>query len=276
MEYLFRRNMQELDAIVKELWEELKDSLFQPQGFEVGFGTGLEDSLPGIVIENGAMPAFLRGFVDRMDTWEHHGNTYYRIVDYKTGPKEFDYCDVFNGIGLQMLLYMFALRNSGEEHLGERPIPVGVQYFPARVRYLSSEGRPDDEEAEKKRSKEWRREGLLLDDEEILRAMEPENTGKRLNFTVKKDGSRSGDLASREQMQLLERYVQRTLGKLVEDIVSGDVSPNPYTRGDHGACTWCPYGSICHKEEVAGRRNYKTMSAQRFWEEVGKEMEHGR
>ena len=276
MEYLFRRNMQELDAIVRELWEELKDSLFQPQGFEVGFGTGLEDSLPGIVIENGAMPAFLRGFVDRMDTWEHHGNTYYRIVDYKTGPKEFDYCDVFNGIGLQMLLYMFALRNSGEEHLGERPIPVGVQYFPARVRYLSSEGRPDDEEAEKKRSKEWRREGLLLDDEEILRAMEPENTGKRLNFTVKKDGSRSGDLASREQMQLLERYVQRTLGKLVEDIVSGDVSPNPYTRGDHGACTWCPYGSICHKEEVAGRRNYKTMSAQRFWEEVGKEMEHGR
>ena len=46
-----------LQAIVRELWEELKDSLFQPQGFEVGFGTGMEDSLPGIVIENGAMPA---------------------------------------------------------------------------------------------------------------------------------------------------------------------------------------------------------------------------
>ena len=275
MEYLFRRNIQELDAIVRELWEELKDSLFQPQGFEVGFGTGTEDSLPGIVVENSAMPAFLRGFVDRMDTWEHNGNTYYRIVDYKTGPKEFDYCDVFNGIGLQMLLYMFALRNSGEEHLGERPIPVGVQYFPARVRYLAAEGRPDDAEAEKKRSKEWRREGLLLDDEEILRAMEPEETGKRLNFTVKKDGSRSGDLATREQMKLLERYIQRTLGKLVEEIASGDVTPNPYTRGDHGACTWCPYGSICHKEEVEGRRNYKTMSAQRFWDELGKEMGHG-
>ena len=275
MEYLFRRNVQELDAIVKELWEELKDSLFQPQGFEVGFGTGGE-SLPGIVIENRAMPALLRGFVDRMDTWEHNGNTYYRIVDYKTGPKEFDYCDVFNGIGLQMLLYMFALRNSGEEHLGDHPIPVGVQYFPARVRFLSTEGRPDDEEAEKKRSKEWRREGLLLDDEEILRAMEPENSGKRLNFTVKKDGSRSGDLASREQMKLLEQYVQHTLGKLVEEIASGDVTPNPYTRGDHGACTWCPYGSICHKDEVEGRRNYKTMSAQRFWEELGKEMDHGR
>ena len=29
----------------------------------------------------------------------------------------------------------------------------------------------------------------------------------------------------------------------------------------------CPYGEICHKYEVDGRRNYKTMSAQWFWEE---------
>jgi ATP-dependent helicase/nuclease subunit B len=196
-------------------------------------------------------------------------------VDYKTGPKEFDYCDVFNGIGLQMLLYMFALRDSGEEHLGQRPIPVGVQYFPARVRYLSTDGRPEDEDAEKKRRKEWRREGLLLRDEEILKAMEPGEEIKRLNYKVKKDGTLDGDLASREEMKLLEGYVFRTLGKLVEEIASGDVSPNPYTRGDHGACTWCPYGSICHKAEVEGRRNYKTMSAQRFWDEVGKEMGHG-
>ena len=274
--YLFQRNMQELDAIVRELWEELKESLFVPQAFEVGFGTGEADSLAGIPIPNGAMEAMLRGFVDRLDTWERSGNTYYRIVDYKTGPKEFDYCDVYNGIGLQMLLYMFALRNSGQTHLGQRPIPVGVQYFPARVRYLNTDGRPEDAEAEKKRSKEWRREGLLLQDAEILKAMEPGEEIKRLNYKVKKDGTLDGDLATREQMKLLETYVFRTLGKLVEDIASGDVTPNPYPRGDHGACTWCPYGSICHKTEVEGRRNYKTMSAQRFWEELGKEMGHGR
>lgn len=272
MAYLFQRNMQELDAIVRELWEELSQSQFQPQGFEVSFGMG---DLPGITIPNGAIPAALRGLVDRMDTWKQGGNTYYRIVDYKTGPKEFDYCDVFNGIGLQMLLYMFALRNSGEEHLGDRPIPVGVQYFPARVRYLSTDGRPDDQDAEKKRRKEWRREGLLLDDEQILQAMEPGDEIKRLNYTIKKDGTRSGDLASREQLKLLEGYVFRTVGKLVEEIASGEVTPNPYTRGDHGACTWCPYGHICHKAEVEDRRNYKTMSDKWFWEQVGKEMGHG-
>ena len=273
MAYLFQRNTQELDVIVRELWEELKDSQFAPQGFEVSFGM---EELPGIQVPNNAIPAALRGLVDRLDTWEQAGNTYYRIVDYKTGPKEFDYCDVFNGIRLQMLLYMFALRESGEEHLGSRPIPVGVQYFPARARYLPSDGRPEPEEAEKTRAKEWRREGLLLADQQILQAMEPGENPRRLSYCVKKDGTLDGDLATREQMKMLETYVFRCLGKLVEEIASGDVSANPYTRGDHGACTYCPYSTVCHSAEVEGRRNYKTMSSQRFWDEVERAVHHGK
>ena len=64
----------------------------------------------------------------------------------------------------------------------------------------------------------------------------------------------------------------RYLSKMVEDIASGNVAPNPYQRGSsHNACTFCPYGSVCHKDTVEGRRNYKAMSAQRFWEEIEKE-----
>ena len=57
----------------------------------------------------------------------------------------------------------------------------------------------------------------------------------------------------------------------------GDVKANPYSRGtSHNACAFCPYGSICHPDTVEGRRNYKAMSSQRFWEEIGKEMQkHG-
>ncbi len=81
--YLFKRNGQELDMVVRELWQELKDALFAPQAFEVNFGG--EGGLPPIVIPNGSMNAQLRGFVDRMDTWINGSTTYYRVVDYKTG-----------------------------------------------------------------------------------------------------------------------------------------------------------------------------------------------
>lgn len=269
--YLFRRNVQELDMVVRELWEELRESLFEPREFEVNFGG--QGGQPAIAIPNGSMNAILRGFVDRVDTWNRQGTDYYRVVDYKTGRKDFDYCDVFNGVGLQMLLYMFALRSSGEDLLGANPVPVGVQYFPARAPYLPSDGRLDAEEAEKLRCSQWKRKGLLLNDEEILQAMEPGETPKRMSYAIKKDGTLSGDLADREQMKQLEDYVFRLLARMVDDIASGVVDPNPYTRGtSHSACDFCPYGTVCHEKSVEGRRNYKAMKPQRFWEEIGKEM----
>lgn len=275
MTYLFRRNVRELDMVVRELWLELKESLFEPVDFEVNFGSG--DGLPPIAIPNGGMNAILRGFIDRVDTWDSGGSSYYRVVDYKTGKKDFDYCDVFNGVGLQMLLYLFALRDSGGEMLGKNPIPAGVQYFPARAPYLPADGKLSEEEAEKERKAQWKRRGLLLSDEKVLQAMEPGDTPQRMCYSVKKDGTLSGDLADREQLKLLEGYLFRILAKMVEDIASGNVEPNPYTRGSsHNACAFCPYGPICHEQTVEGRRNYKTMTAQRFWEEIEKEMKrHG-
>ena len=276
MTYLFRRNIQELDMVVRELWLELKDALFAPIDFEVSFGSG--DGLPAIAIPNSSMNAILRGFVDRVDTWNNGATTYYRVVDYKTGKKDFDYCDVFNGVGLQMLLYMFALRESGAELLGDRPVAAGVQYFPARAPYLPAEGRLEADMAEKERKSQWKRRGLLLQDEAVLQAMEPGESPQRMCYSVKKDGSLSGDLADRAQLKQLQTHVFRVLARMVEDIASGNVQPNPYTRGSsHDACSYCPYGSICHKESIKERRNYKTMTAQRFWEEIEKEeMRHGR
>lgn len=275
MVYLFQRNIRELDMVVEELWQELSRSQFNPEGFEVGFGRG--EGLPPITIPNKSTNAILTGFVDRVDVWNNGQCSYYRVVDYKTGKKNFDYCDVFNGVGLQMLLYLFALRNSGAEILGERPVPAGVQYFPARVPYLSADGRLNAEEAEAEREKLWIRSGLLLHDEMVLQAMEPGEKPSRLNYSVKKDGTLSGDLASREQLKQLQEYIFRVLGGFVEDIASGNVEPNPYTRGkNHDACTFCPYSVVCHAESVEGRRNYQRMTAEKFWEAVEKEVEnHG-
>ena len=269
--YLFRRNVRELDMVVQELWEELRDSLFEPEGFEVNFGSG--DGLPPIPIPNSQMKALLRGFVDRVDVWRNGYTNYYRVVDYKTGRKSFDYCDVFNGVGLQMLLYLFALRENGGELLGSPAVAAGVQYFPARVPYLSVDSRMEEKSIRQARQKEWKRSGLLLCDEAVLQAMEPGQQPQRMRYTVNKDGSLVGDLADREQMKLLEGYVFHCLARMVEDIASGNVEPNPYTRGtSHNACAYCPYGSICHENNVEGRRNYKAMDAGKFWEEVGKEM----
>jgi ATP-dependent helicase/nuclease subunit B len=264
LSYLFHRNRRELEMVVGELWKELKVSRFVPRDFELRFGEG--GRMNAIYIDGANMPAQLRGFVDRVDIWNEDGRNYFRVVDYKTGKKDFDYCDVYNGVGLQMLLYLFALEQSAYG------TGAGVQYFPARAALLSADGRLSEEEAESFRQKEWKRKGLLLEDEQVLDAMDPEDW-KRLSVTRKKDGTISGDLADRDQLKALRAYIFSYLAAMVDDIASGNVTANPYTRGtSHDACSFCPYSAVCHKETLATRRNYKAMSAQEFWDGIDREV----
>ncbi len=268
--YLFKRNAQELSMVVSELWEELKDSRFLPLDFELHFDDGCKMSAIDFAGKN--MHAQLRGYVDRVDIWREDGRNYFRVVDYKTGKKSFDYCDVFNGVGLQMLLYLFALERAGEEILGENAVGCGVLYFPARMPITTVDGRATEDKAKSSHQKELQRKGLLLDDMQMLDAMDPTPKKERLCCTVSKDGTVSGDLVTREQFKLLKGYVFRLVSRLVDEIASGNVQANPYTRGsESGACKYCPYEMICKAKDGPQRRNYKTMDAQRFWEEVEKE-----
>ncbi len=269
--YLFHRNRRELELVVKELWEELRQSKFRPRDFEVGFGG--EGKMPAIEVPATQMQAALLGFVDRVDLWQENGRHYFRVVDYKTGKKDFDYCDVLSGVGLQMLLYLFALEQGGEEIVGEKPIGAGVQYFPARAPLLRADGALTDEEAAAQRLKENKRRGLLLEDGQVLEAMDSADGMPRLCCSRKKDGSLTGDLASREQFGSLKKYVFAWLSNMVDDIAQGNVTPNPYTRGtSHNACAYCPYGAVCYEASVEGRRNFKTVEAKAFWEQVEKEV----
>ena len=262
---LLTRNQRELALIVEELWRELHEGLFQPVGEEVCFGP--DGALPWISIPNTKMEAVLQGKIDRVDAWQGPGSPYFRVVDYKTGQKSFDLCDVTQGVGLQMLLYLFALERSGDAFFGGRCYPAGVEYFPARAPYLSVKGDMDAQDVERKRRKAWQRSGMLLDDSQILAAMEPEDGEKKVLTDIFR--------ADRDQLRKLETYVFGLLTGLVEDIASGDVTPNPYTRGTaFDPCTFCPYGAVCHPAENAQRRNFERITQERFWETVEKEGKH--
>lgn len=256
--------------VVRELWQELSMSQFVPAAFELPFGEGRD--MDAVTIHGQHMSAQLRGVLDRVDLYDNGHCKYFRVVDYKTGRKDFDYCDIFNGLGLQLLLYLFTLEDNGQKIIGDNGIAAGVQYFPARAPYLPADGLLSEEDAGKERRPIWKRRGLILDDTDVINAMEPEGGLDRLSIRRKKDGSISGDIADRAQLNLLKKYVFSFLGSMVDDVAGGNIEPNPYTRGSkHNACRFCPYGLICGAE-VAGRRDYKEIKADRFWNDVQKEV----
>ncbi len=269
--YLFDRNSAQISFILKEICDELSVSQFEPVEVELGFG--YDGPMPAVKIHGKTMDAELGGRVDRVDAWKDDNTTYFRIVDYKTGGKNFDYCEVFNGIGLQMLLYLFALEEEGGQVLGDPRVPAGVQYFAANAPIITTKADVSEEDAKKARVKGWERKGLLINDLNVLMAMDPEGSFKRLPCKQNKSDELVGDLADRAQFKQLKKYIYQFLSGLLDDLSEGNVEANPYMRGtSSGACVFCPYTSICTRKEILGLRNYEAVKADRFWNDVEKEV----
>ena len=220
----------------------------------------------------------LGGIADRVDGWLHGGRLYLRVVDYKTGRKSFSLSDVMYGLGMQMLLYLFALDRAGERLYGVETAPAGVLYIPAREVLLSEEHDLTDEELEKKRLEKLRRSGLVLDEPEVLAAMEePGEAGIRfLPVKVNKAGAITGEaLVSAERLGKLARHTGRILEEIGRELAAGNIAADPFWRGpDHNACQWCEYAAACHFEEGRGgdrRRFLPAVRGEEFWQAVAKE-----
>ena len=275
--YLFRRTFDEVRQVVSELYQELSISRFEPQWFELEFSK--RGIMPAVHFAGEQCSGTVEGFVDRADVWRDGERCYVRVVDYKTGKKDFDYTNILHGIGMQMLLYLFALRRSGESLMHAPLIPSGVLYFPARIERVSVRDKFSEKEVETLRRKSLKRQGLLLDHESVLEAMEPyEQKPVYLPYTLDREGKRVGDLATPEQFQLLENHVFRMVAALGDALYSGVVTPNPYFRDMmQNACAFCPYGAICgSKAERRWLRKINKGDTQEFWRALEQmEVPHG-
>lgn len=281
--YLFSRLRETAMTIVLSIAEEMRQSDFVPVCFELGFG-GRDGALPAITVREGEAALSVSGKVDRIDGWLHEGKLYLRVVDYKTGKKSFDLGDIRYGLGIQMLLYLFALERQGEAYFGHPIVPCGVLYHPARDVILRQDRGISDEKLKAALQSELRRTGLVLEEPEVLRAMEHSalEAPAYLPISVKKDGSLTGGIATAAQLGKLGRYVDRLLHQIAGEISRGNIDADPYVRGPQdSACTYCAFASACYFDagRDGHRQLYKT-DAETFWtmlegEDAGEEAHHG-
>ncbi len=270
--YLFDRLIRGVERVVDNVAQELAASRFVPMAFELGFGG--KGAMPPVEVTRDGVTVSVTGVVDRVDGWVHEDKLYLRVVDYKTGGKNFDLTEVANGMGLQMLLYLFTLCREGQAVFGQRElVPAGVLYLPAKDVPLTGGRGMDEKERRKQMDKALKRRGLLLDEPEVLTAMEqPGEEGIRfLPLRVSKDGtvSGSGVLASAQRFERLEKHVDRVLRDICAELAAGNICADPYWRGaDRNACRYCDFAAACHFEENRGGDCYRrlaSVSAEDFW-----------
>ena len=227
--------------------------------FEQPFARGAQ--LPPIRVMAGEHEVLIKGKIDRMDVLEmpeHEDGleTAVRIVDYKTGGDSVDVEHFRSGYKLQLMLYLKAATQKQEVK------PAGVFLFKIREIDADADARtvvPGEAAAEERMEDAYKLEGIVLDDMDMIDAMDTEIGGasKVLPIKyVKKNGTYSGSsggyLFSREEFEELSAQVDRQVDRICREICDGkiDIRPKKEKKKDlegkhRTSCKYCSYKSIC-------------------------------
>ena len=247
--YQFDRLRLMLGIIVRHLADEFSQSEFTAAATEVSVGEGGEVASPRLSAGDGT-PISLRGSIDRVDLYHGPEGDYLRVIDYKSGTKEFRFEEVPYGLNMQMLIYLYAACGD-ENHRFGSPQPAGVLYLPSRLEALEVTMDTTSESLAAEVNESLRMKGMLLEDEDILRAMEQQLAGVYIPAKIKQNGEfyRGSRVYSREVFAKLRETVYGNIEQMGTDLLAGKVAPCPARGGSSEPCNYCPYAGLCNNTE---------------------------
>lgn len=251
IDYLILRAAKSLYLVIKNLLDELADSDFVPFLFEAE----IPKDLPAypLPLPDGSR-LILRGKIDRIDLYRgEDGTEYARVIDYKSSSRELSLQDVYNGLNLQMLIYLFSLWKNGipkaPKDLSQlrEVLPAGILYVTVTAHPFSLD-QEQDKDPQNELSKKLRRHGLILHNEEVRTAMEKSQRGI---FISKRNPEKY--LATLEQFSLLQQHTEAILLQTAIQLKKGLIAPDPFATGKD-SCKNCSFHPVCKWESRPTKR----------------------
>lgn len=242
---------------------------FRPAGCEVSFGRK-ESPFPPLVIETPSGASFrISGVIDRIDSFESaRGDALSRIIDYKSGGKDFKFGHLAAGLQLQLPLYAAAV---------EAARTVGMFYMPVMdVSPTTLEEGDAERLLTEELIREFRLNGICLRDEEVVAATDDfEKTSAVIKARRSKDGELSGSgFVDPDEYRMVIETARRRAAASLERIMEGDFDARPFISAVNKkecACTYCDYKDICRFDAELSKGGYKKvypMSADGFFGRV--------
>ena len=198
----------------------------------------------------------LSGRIDRIDYSED--GKYFLIIDYKTGNQYINLVDVYYGLHLQLLTYLYVVNGWLPNRL-----PAAMLYCILKYPPKSTDNKLNDEQAQKLIEDDLKMPGWVLADPQVV-----QNIDKSLHFIkvkLKKDGNiydsylKNGQAQTAKEFDIMLSHVAKTLQAAGNRIVDGDIAVKPYKNKNKSACDWCPYGAVCGFDTSFKDRKWKNI-----------------
>lgn len=257
--FLVRRMSDVLVKTTDVLREQVKAGLYEPAQYELEFQQSLNENVR------------FKGKIDRVDIYDGE-DVYIKIIDYKSGQKQFKITDIYAGLQLQLVAYLKEAITHYQEVYPERSVkPGGVYYYLINDKFAK-----DQKEA----AARFKLSGLTSCEEGMVEAVDAnlaDNPGADSTIVpvkYNKDGSfsQASLVANSQEFGKLMRFVGDKIACISEEIRAGNISVAPHFEQERkNACTYCDYIGICKFEPGSFGSTWKT-DCLKAKEEVEKEI----
>ncbi len=245
--FLFERLVDISMTIIDRLKQEFKVGSFSPSDFELKIG-GEEVPAYRLSLDDGNVT--LTGSVDRVDLMEKDGIKYIRVIDYKTGKKEFRLSELYSGLNIQMVLYLMALLKNGKEYYGEA-LPAGVLYLPSRIgfsEYLDVRS-PDAESVSARRRQSGKLSGMILNSPVVYNGMGVDDLPDYFPVGYNKKEELTGNNFTLTNFKKLSHIIDDKIISMGNNLHNGNIAAVPSGKDGEGSmCRYCSYKPICNHE----------------------------
>lgn len=243
----------------KKVLDQIKKGKFQIDSVEEKYGKG--QKYPEVYVDD---RNYLEGRIDRIDRFED----FIRIIDYKTGSTEINIKYVFNGIQLQLFVYMLSVKEKKSENLS----PVASFYLP-----LKDEVQKIDDPFTKKTilniyNKKTKMNGLIIKiNEEVLKLLDEDFDGKKSDIFKISRGK--VNIFTPEEEEILEKFIKKLISNYICQIKDGNIKLNPLrTNKNSYECTNCDFRSICKFDYTIDQDKFRDLNNEISLDKIKKEL----
>jgi len=252
---LFERLCRAAEQSAYAVRRHIAKSDFIPMGYEISFDENGNFKPKKIKLPDGKT-IILRGRIDRADEFtvtlpDGVQGKFVRIVDYKSSEKELSLSEVYNGVQLQLFVYLSTLCDNGYS-------PAGILYCNLSDPVVNISPGATTDEIIKKRNDSRRMSGIILSEYEM-----PEHMGG-------KDILKGEKTISANNFNMMFRHINRVIKNTSQKIFDG-YFPISCTED---ACTWCDYNKLCQFDVSFAGCNMKAknkIEAEEIWNLIEKE-----
>lgn len=186
------------------------------------------------------------GTIDKIMYYKKIEDTYFAIVDYKSGTVDTKIEKMKYGLSMQLPVYLYLINYS---KVFDNPIFTGIYYQNILFNYPSFD-KKSLEEIKKDRIK---LQGYSTDDVSILSRFDPtyENSEviKSMKTTEKGFYHYTKILNDKEVYNMIS-YTKKEIEKATDEILEADFSINPKIYdGKNISCEFCEFKDICYKSQ---------------------------